>query len=267
MDRRSKWEIWTDAACRYAMASTLSSTLPIFVVCEYPKSGGTWVGQMLSDYLSLPFPRNTWPPLRSAVHHAHYLYSPMLRNAVCVMRDGRDIMVSYYFHMLFENDKSSPILVRETRDALRFDDYEDVRQNIAQFIEYLFDKQSNSISPFQFTWPQFVRSWNARPAPVVRYEDLVSDCVASMSRMLHQLTGKQPDEDKLRRIADKYSFAAQAQRPAGVEERGSFLRKGRPGDWREKFSPSAARLFSELAGEELILLGYESDNSWVDAVA
>lgn len=267
MDTRSKLSIWSDALFRVGVATTLSRVLPVYIVTEYPKSGGSWVGQMLADYLGLPFPRNRWVPLKSAIHHAHYLNMPLLNNVLCVQRDGRDIMVSFYFHMLFENDKSSPHVVHETRRALAFNDYEDVRQNLPVFIEYLFEKQSKSRSPFQFTWPEFVRSWRDSGVPQVRYEALVADCADELGAALAQLTGESPDRERLTQIAQKYSFAAQAKRPAGVEQKGSFLRKGAPGDWREKFTPESARLFHELAGNELIKLGYVTDDLWTREVS
>ena len=267
MDRRNQWQIWTDAAYRFLLSNTLSNALPIYVVTEYPKSGGTWVGQMLAAYFDIPFPRNRVPPLASAVHHAHYLHSPLLGNAVCVMRDGRDIMVSYYYHLLFENDKSSPIVVARTRRDLSFTDYDDVKSNMVRFIAYLFDRQLRSRSPFQFTWPQFVRSWVDTETPIVKYEDLVDDGVSSLSNLIMALTGQRPDPAAVEDIVTRYSFAAQANRPPGVEQKGRFLRKGQPGDWRNKFDYRAAELFAELAQTELEQLGYETDKRWVGDVA
>ncbi|MEM6638899.1 MAG: sulfotransferase domain-containing protein [Pseudomonadota bacterium] len=267
MDKRSRLSIWSDAAFRYLVANTLSGVLPIYVITEYPKCGGTWVGQMVSDYLQLPFPRNRWIPVKASVHHAHYVYTPSIRNTLAVFRDGRDVMVSFYFHMMFENEKSSPHVVHKTRKALKFADYNDVHSNLPTFIEYLFDIQSKSRSPFQFTWPEFVRSFEGKPGARVRYEELVEDCPRALSAALADLTGQQVDMERVEAISEKYSFKAQANRPAGVEKKGSFLRKGRPGDWQEKFTPEAARLFHELAGAELIKLGYVRDGSWVDSLS
>ena len=46
---------------RAGMVRLLSGVLPLYVVNEYPKSGGTWVGQMLGRALDVPFPRNRPP--------------------------------------------------------------------------------------------------------------------------------------------------------------------------------------------------------------
>jgi hypothetical protein len=266
MDNRNRFEIWYDAAERFAIANTLSSVLPIYIVTEYPKSGGTWVCQMIADYLCLPFPRNKRVPLKSAVHHAHYMYSPFLNNVTSVMRDGRDIMVSFYYHMLFENEKSSPIIVRKTRSDLNFKDYDDIKNNLPVFIEYLFDKQYKSKSPFQFTWPQFVRSWIHKSVPIVKYEDFVNNGVDELYTLLHNLTNSEIGKDRVAGIVQKFSFSAQTNRRPGIEQKNSFLRKGVPGDWKEKFNLAAAKLFCELAGTELVMLGYETNHDWVKEV-
>jgi len=42
------------------------------------------------------------------------------------------------------------------------------------------------------------------------------------------------------------------------------LRKGVAGDWRNHFSKDAKQVFNKLAGKELIKLGYEIDESWIE---
>jgi hypothetical protein len=71
------------------------------------------------------------------------------------------------------------------------------------------------------------------------------------------------DPEEAAAIADEFSFERQSGRKAGEENKESFLRKGVVGDWREAFSPKAREIFDRHAGEELLLLGYERDRSWV----
>lgn len=264
MDSRSNIRIKVDALQRAIMTYGLSGVLPLYIVTEYPKSGGTWVGQMISEYLQVPFPRNVRPPMRSCVMHGHMLHSRMFRNVLCVMRDGRDVMVSEYFHSLFQNDRNSPLLVARTRKALDFADADDVNRNLPRFIEYVFESKCRSVSPFQFTWSQFVRSWTEHSVAIVRYEHLVLDGVSHLEPALERLTGARIDSARLAEIFEKYSFVNQAKRPPGQENRTSFLRKGRPGDWTEKFSREARHVFDYYAGAELVMLGYEKNRKWVD---
>jgi len=264
MDARSKLAIKYDALLRLAAINTCSGRLPLYIVTEYPKSGGSWVSQLVSDYFQVPFPRNVPPKFESSVMHGHNLYSPFMKNVICVFRDGRDVMVSAYFHMLFQNERNSPILVKKTRHEVDFDDYDNVEKNLPAFIKYLFVEQSRITRPFQFTWPQFYKSWNNTNATIIKYESLVADGVGELSSAILHLTGKEADRARVSEIIEKYSFENQSKRKPGEENTKSFLRSGKPGDWRNKFTREAALMFDHYAGEELIALGYEKDRSWVN---
>jgi len=255
-----------DTGQRLLMCNMLSGTLPLYIVTEYPKSGGTWVSQMISAYLGLPFPRNIRPKLESCIMHGHMLPTPFMKNVVCLFRDGRDIMVSSYFHMLFQNDRNPPIMVQRTRAALSFEDYEDVRANLPRFIEYVFETRQKSLNPNKFTWNQFVNKWMRTSVCKVKYEDMVADGSRVLAQTLQQLTGRNVDHEKVERIIEEYSFENQTSRRPGEEDASSFLRKGKPGDWKEKFTREAAEVFDSYAGKELIKLGYEKDSSWVSGL-
>ncbi|MCA1847755.1 MAG: sulfotransferase domain-containing protein [Actinobacteria bacterium] len=86
-----------------------------------------------------------------------------------------------------------------------------------------------------------------------------------LRRVVLGLTGERrlgPEEATA--IVEEFSFERQAGRRPGEEDRGSFLRKGVVGDWRNYFSPEAREMFDRYAGDELILLGYERDRAWVE---
>ena len=72
-----------------------------------------------------------------------------------------------------------------------------------------------------------------------------------------------PDGDRLKRICQKYLFKYQSRRNPGQEDRTSFLRKGIAGDWKNYFGREAREVFHHYAGNQLIRLGYERDDSWV----
>ncbi len=55
----------------------------------------------------------------------------------------------------------------------------------------------------------------------------------------------------------------QSGRFPGQENKKSFMRKGLVGDWHNYFTQEARELFAHYAGDELILLGYEQDQTWV----
>ncbi|MEM7029539.1 MAG: sulfotransferase domain-containing protein [Chloroflexota bacterium] len=263
-DQRSKFAIKFDVLSRIVLCNTLSGVLPLYIVTEHPKSGGTWFGQMLSSALQIPFPRNQMPRLTTSIMHGHYLYSPGLRNVFCVMRDGRDIAVSYYYHALFENERNPAWRVHAMREKFPFQDYDDIEQNLPVFIEYLLSRKQRFYRPSNFSWTQFVDSWHQRDASIVKYEDLLNDPAQELKRAIHQVTGQTMPLDHLQTIADTFSFANQAQRASGQENTRSFLRKGIAGDWKTKFSLEARQMFDYYAGDALILMGYEPDHAWVN---
>jgi len=193
--------------------------------------------------------------------HGHHMYSPHFRNVFCVVRDGRDVMVSAYYHMLFHHDRNPAWAVERRRDELQFDDYGDVGRNLPRFITYMFERAGHRT--FRFRWDEFVASWIDRDVAIVTYENLLKDTAGSLGAAIARVTGDAPDVDRLNQIGQQFSFENQAKRKPGEEDTTSFLRKGVAGDWRTKFTREAAEVFDAYAGHVLVALGYESDNTWV----
>lgn len=261
-NQRSRGVIWLEAAQRAVMWRFLARRLSLVLVTEYPKSGGTWVAQMISDYMRIPFPRNRPPRLEACVLHGHRAFDSAFRNVCVVLRDGRDVVVSAYYHMLFENEKNDHGFVRSNRKKLGFRDFDDIEGNLPSFIEFLFTRRTNVF--YNFTWAEFVRGWHDKDVAMLRYEGLRSDPTVELGRAIEKLTGESPDPERLRAAIDRYSFDRVANRKPGEENVNSFIRKGIVGDWRNKFSPEARISFDHFAGQELVLLGYEPDRTWVD---
>ena len=262
---RSQSAIRFDAFKRMLHWHVLSGLKSHCLVAEYPKSGGSWVSQLISDYLEIPFPRNQSISLfqSRSLLHGHHSYSSSFKNAVYLLRDGRDVMTSAYYHCLFHNDRNPKQMVEGHRQKLPLDDYENVYENMPTFIEYMFEVDANR--KFRFSWTEFVNSINYDKAMVVKYEDLVADTAAGIGPILEKLSGKPIDDEKLAAIVHKYSFKNQVKRESGEEDKTSFLRKGVAGDWKNKFSPLARETFEKFGGDALILAGYETDRSWVQS--
>lgn len=260
-DLRPISQIRVDALRRVFLWDVLSSRMEIYLVSEYPKSGGSWVAQMLSHYLGLPFPRNQRAAFRSSVLHGHRLFHRRFGKALWVIRDGRDVMVSLYFHVLFDNDRNSPHQVEAARRLYGFADVEDISANMPRFIEVQLTRGDGWL--FRFTWQQFVRSWFNSGIPPLRYEDLLADPKGSLGAAIARITGQAVDDEMLRATIDRFEFTRLAGRPPGREARGSFLRKGVAGDWQNYFSHESRKVFHALAGPALIAAGYERSSDWV----
>lgn len=234
---------------------------PFYAVNEYPKSGGSWLGLMLSEAFGVPFPRNRLPMLRPSIIHGHYIWPGFMRNVVVLWRDGRDVLISQYYHSLFKNEKGNTRLVDITRANLKFADYNDIQKNLPDFIEYTYRKKINP----KFSWADFVQVWGKRTDVVhAKYENLRQNSASELQRITKRLSGKNLSSSQAQAIAQKYSFEKQSGRKPGQEDSGSFMRKGIIGDWKNHFTPEARRLFDKYAGEALITLGYEKDHAWAD---
>ncbi len=214
--------------------------MPYYVVNEFPKSGGTWLAQMLADALELPFRRNKPIRLEKCVTHGHFLNPTGIRNVVVLWRDPRDVIVSLYHHSYFVNEHSNRLLVQLMKERLPFDDYRDVRNNLPEFIQFI---STNPITP-RFTWSQFVDVWLERPGTVqTSYEELRQDAAGTLWRIVMELTGRELPKDRCVTIAENHSFERAKERAAvlstkpGVEM--SFVRDGSVGGWRNYFSDEA----------------------------
>ena len=246
---------------RTVLVHTVAGVVPYYVVNEYPKSGGTWLGQMLSRALDVPFPRHRMPLLRRSVMHGHHLHPTGMRNTVVLWRDGRDVTVSWYYHCLFRSERTHPSLVEENRRALGFADCEDIRTNLPRFIEYLFERQRHP----GFSWTRFVDAWRDRPGVLyTSYEALRADGAGELARLANALASDTLTRERAAGIVDAFSFERMAGRRVGQENIHSFLRKGVVGDWVNVFDREARQLFHHYAGPALVALGYEHDDAWVE---
>lgn len=96
----------------------------------------------------------------------------------------------------------------------------------------------------------------------LRYEDAIDEPVSTYEAAFRHY-GFAPDEAAACvALADRFSFHRVTGRRIGEEREGSHLRSGRPGQWRDVFTPANAALFKELTGDALVALGYESDMGW-----
>jgi len=228
----------------------------IILVSEYPKSGGTWFAKMIAECMGLPFPRNNMPvKFEKCVLHGHVGFSERYKKPLHVIRDGRDVAVSAYFHFLFENEWNIPEFVAENRKKLNFRDLNDVENNMAQFIKYLFDDYGTSLG--HYSWPEFIRQWYRNDVFQVKYEELLIQPNEAVIKALEFLDFS-CSKDKIQQIVEKNSFANVSRK----DNQASFVRKGISGDWKNYFNTEAKDIFKKYANDELIMLGYEQGEDW-----
>jgi hypothetical protein len=260
---------------RYILVNYFPNFLNSYLLVEYPKSGATWLGQLISSYLNIPFPRNRLPMIKKSLIHGHYFPNKKFKhfNKIFFMiRDGRNVIVSYYYFFFFmasETPNHKDYLY--IKKQLVFKNYDDVKSNLPSFIEFMFTYTPPKYIRISYegNWSDFNRKWsnycreNIDKVIMVKYEDLLKDTEKELIRILNRLNTFGIDEERVKEIVKKYSFQRQSGRKQGNENPKSFLRKGISGDWKNKFTKKAAEVFYHYAGDLLIDLGYENDKEWV----
>ena len=220
---------------------------PFYYVMEFPKSGGSWLADMIADYLQIPRPLMPVFPLGfRCVVHSHWSYSPKLHRVFYLIRDGRDVAVSGYFRAIGEIQDPPYASTRayfRGRFPSLFDpsiDLTSPRETLPRFIEEWVRHPGGTTH----TWPDHVAQWAFdRPHVVlIRYEDLLKDAAGVLSRAIPVHSGEPTDPERLEATVRKFTFERQSGRRAGQEVRGAILRKGVAGDWRNHFTRRAGEV-------------------------
>jgi hypothetical protein len=171
---------------------------------------------------------------------------PRCWKAFFVMRDPRDVLVSWYFSSKF----SHPLLGdlgRVRCDLNRLSESDGLLYSLEYLDEFgLFAAQ---------------RSWApaaGKDADVllIRYEDLIGQAsAATFARLLTHCDIRVPAAE-LQALLQAYRFEELSGRPPGQEDRSAHYRKGVPGDWRNHFDPTIAARFEKVAGDLISLWNY-----------
>lgn len=153
-----------------------------------------------------------------------------------VVRDGRDIAVSGWYHNL----RITPNWAGE-----KF-------ENIDTFAEVVAHDWSRSIDAAK----RFSEK-NPNAILEVRYEDLLSDPAAQVERIFLFL-GVDASQTVIKTCCRAASFESlSGGRQAGVEDRSSHFRKATKEQWREELSEQTLSKFQSIAGAQLRMHGYE----------
>lgn len=182
--------------------------------------------------------------------------SPVSRGAVYLVRDPRDVAVSFAHHRGATPDETIATMADPAATLSAADDRH--RKHLAQPLG---------------TWSDHVRSWlEQRDIPVLllRYEDLLADPAWSLRLVADHLRIAH-DSASVARVVDATRFGRlQAQEQVqGFRERqaGStapFFRQGRAGSWRGVLAQAqAARILADH-GPVMRWLGYDCGDSGTD---
>jgi Sulfotransferase domain len=163
-----------------------------------------------------------------------------------ILRDPRDIAVSWYFAAKYSHRPLDPI-PRLRRDLKNLSQQDGLKYSI------------DSLEEFGLFWAQ--RSWmnvdqGGDGIRIFRYEDFAKDNRKFLADLFDYMRVAMP-EHELAGLSDRYAFKQiSGGREAGVEDQHNHYRKGVAGDWQNYFDPSLRRYFREVTGDLLDVLGY-----------
>ncbi len=250
---------------RPAVDDFAATTRPTDVfLCTYPKSGTTWLGYLLAQLFKatpdealgldsfnryVPDVNQEYRRRTSLAAHAglpdprflltHAPHDGRLPRVVYVLRDPRDVMLSYWHYQRF----LKPGYAEPLADFLRRDDV------------------------FAGRWDDHVAGWLLpRRHPdllVLRYEDMHADTAGVLRRVL-DFAGVAATATAVTRAveASRFDRMRAAEERFGVNDKAGsadarFVRKGRVGSWQEEMGPAELRILYDRYGDVMRQVGYE----------
>ena len=227
----------------------------VFIV-GYPKSGNTWFQNLVTGVVYGVNPEFAPDTLVQEivpdVHYkqyykrlttpmffmSHHLPRPNYKRVVYLLRDGRDVMVSYYHH----------------NRALKGDDFD------------FYDMVRNGEELFPCKWHKHVEAWIANPYDtemiIIRYEELKKDPVGVLRRFC-EFIGEDRDEALLHTVALKSSFRKMHEKEDryGWDNHSwpkdkHFVRRGEVGSYKDEMPEEVLEAFLQESRETLRNLGY-----------
>lgn len=240
----------------------LSGPLNIAHVIEFPKCGGSWIRNMIRTYRGTRLFTGRALIGRNEVVMHHRRYRSRYKRPVVVVRDPRDLYVSFFYYETTYKGRNPNAAVFEN---FTLDESASVQDN---FLGYLRSKLLYPSHPW-FFYSQFLDDWLNRPGTcLVRYEDCLAQPAIELTRILRFLD-EPIDLARIDEVVEETSFKAitsqkyDEEREAGQTDNSKFHRKGVAGDWTNHFNAQARELFEQIEGDSLRRLGYEDSADWV----
>ena len=251
---------------------------PIVFGNAMPKSGSHLLTQVLYGLTSIgPFVNPGFPPvnrdeanqplsdenvfsniyrmlpgdIRYGYIHAKEPYLSLLTQpeqaTIFIYRDPRDMLISHIFY-------ATDIYERHGMNRY-YAQLDGVEARINAAIEGVMHPEF-SLSNVRERYESYT-GWLAQSDVLsLRFEDLILEQDIALARLLGFLEVRGLDLKVSRDQAIDMIKAGIAPHKSGT------FRKGKPGNWREHFTPENKKRFKDVAGDLLVRLGYEDGDDW-----
>ena len=222
-------------------------------LASYPKSGNTWLKFMLSSLFSkdevdfdkaeslLPFVGNhinsiNLLPDGRRIIKTHESFRRVYKNAIYIIRDGRDVAISYYYHHLRE---------------------ETFKGELNDFVKIFLQGKVDGLDP----WHKHIESWikagEHSNILFLIYEDCLENPFRELKKIIEFLNINVSDKviqyaietntkEKMRTKEKDSTFAI-----GKITKKIPFVRKGKSKEWESVYSDELKKEFYEVAGKTL----------------
>jgi len=172
------------------------------------------------------------------------IYPALSGGAVYIVRDPRDVVISYADHLGYSIDKTIECL------------------NTQNFIA---QHPVTNLAHILTTWSTHVDTWTVKntdvPVEVVRYEDMVTDTDATFRVILKGLGVSDIDEDRFKFALNQTTFSnlQKLEKKEGFREKGhgkTFFRKGKFGQWKMKLTSEQCAVIEDANRETMERYNY-----------
>lgn len=226
--------------------------LPTAIIVSHKRSGFQWFRQIC--YANLR--RHAVMPPGARYQHFNVERVPernrLDRNAILLVRDGRDVMVSLFMAATRDGPNGTR---RWEGDGTEIDFHDFLR---TAFMELRDPRRRviRKLNPVDY-WAKFHTDWLANPNVVhlVRYEQLLDDQATAIRDVMRALGYR---EDRIRPVEIQLDFDRHS--PVGSNIPSGYQRKT-TGNWRRLFTAEDTEYFHERAGDVLRRLGYAEDDA------
>jgi Sulfotransferase domain len=224
-------------------------------VAGYPKSGNTWMQYLLAGAIfgcdARVVPDIVVQDLVPDVHYREYYRryltptffkthefpQPRHRRVVYLVRDGRDVMVSYLHHLTALGKSLDPVKIVAIGEGL-----------------------------FPCRWHEHVEAWTANPYGAeiitISYEGLKKDTMLALQKICH-FTGIERDRATLESAVRNSTFEVLRERekkfgwsdPLWPKDK-PFIRRGKVGSFKDEMSGEVLSAFMKQSERTMKALGY-----------
>ncbi|XP_078094074.1 amine sulfotransferase-like [Mustelus asterias] len=236
--------------------------IPLLV--SYPKSGTTWLQQIISLILSNA--NDTGEKFKNLYAKAPWIEYPLFKT---VSRDYQLLTTHLNYHMVPNIVKSKMIKIiyvaRNPKDVIvssyHFHKYSRFLKTPKDFQDFVEQFVEGNV--FYGSWFDHIRDWYSHKDELnflfVTYEEMQKD-LRSVIEKVASFLNKKLDAGTLESILDQCTFNSMKENPqtnyqdvSGMfySDKGSFYRKGIVGDWKNHFLVSQNEWFDSIYQERM----------------